>query len=122
MTDPARWSSLNESERALLRAAIRFRDISPDARHDHTCDVIDALLREAVSLTSDDPPAAPIEMPEGWELDSLGARNGHPDNGVAYLPDTGEIQIAHCGDALEAPIAAVAATLRSAGWRVEGPR
>lgn len=121
MTDPARWSALNESERALLRAALMYQREGGGSRT-ILAEKTGTLTRAAWSLTSDDPPAAPIEMPEGWTLDSLGARNGHPDNGVAYLPDTGEIQIAHCGNALEAPVTAVVATLRSGGWRVEGPK
>lgn len=119
MTDPTRWDALNESERALLRAALRYRDLTPAARHDHTCDVIDALSREAVALTSDDPPPAPIEMPEGWELDT--------DDGLLSSNDTALILgETGCGVQLQEtegdiPFAVMAIALRSAGWSVEAP-
>jgi hypothetical protein len=124
VTDPARWSGLNESERALLRAALRYRDITPEARHDHTCDVIDALSREAVALTSDDPPPAPIEMPDlpdGWERNAYGCLVG-PEGGMLAV-DNGNLVYEEDDSGCSAWIEldAVAFALRSAGWRVEAP-
>lgn len=70
MTDPARWSSLNASEREVLRAAV-IECVHHSRERYPSQEVRAALLSAAWSLTSDDPPEAPIEMPDTF-TDSAG--------------------------------------------------
>jgi len=129
VTDPARWSALNESERALLLAALMYQREGGGSRT-ALAEKTGTLTRAAWSLTSDDPPEAPIEMPEGWrELsepcttfvaqlrDELCVRTTTSREViVSFVLDSGDVETW----GLSVPILALA--LRSAGWRVEGPR
>lgn len=115
MTDPARWSALNESEREVLRAAQEYSWTHRYRRLEAACD----------TMTSDDPPPTPIEMPDGWKAgsyvdDSVFWVNGFVrvavDDAGIYVGDSEAEEIPHM------PAAVLALALRSAGWRVEGPR
>lgn len=119
MTDPARWSSLNESEREVLRAAREYP--TNTAR----------MVAASDALTSNDPPEAPIEMPKGWtDATAFGSlpRSSYLHceygrvavRGGVFRVKT-RINSGWSHDAM-IPVEVAAIALRSAGWRVEAPK
>lgn len=120
MTDPARWSALNESERRLMRIA---RDCGGGLAQATSVD----LVLAALDLTDTDPPEAVIEMPEGWHEyrgGGFSCNAGTPSEELV-MTDTymGCVRYIDPDDrAADLPMAILALALRAAGWRVEGPR
>lgn len=96
MTDPARWSGLNESEREVLLAAQEYPTN------------LERMVAASEALDLTDPPPAQIEMPDGWDQGQVET----VPNALAY----------EYGETVADVRAVLALALRSAGWRVEAPR
>jgi hypothetical protein len=83
-------------------------------------------MLEAVALTSEDPPPAPIKMPDGWTYAEKNSRrstaswNSYLDM-ISIKGDCVDVDSDECSPGL-IPCAILALALRSAGWRVEGPK
>lgn len=124
MSDPSRWSALNESEREVLRIAHSMRE--PGRWLDS-----DMLIAAADEITSDDPPQGEIEMPVFWTFDcESGVPAWKHPNAVVLLAANKRTAIVGRPQANGSPprtwvhvdVAPLALLLRSAGWRVEGPK
>lgn len=130
MTEPARWSALNESEMEVLRAAV-VECVHHSGGRYPSQDVRAALLSAAWSLTSDDPPQGEIKMPVFWTFDcESGVPAWKHPNAVVLLAANKRTAIVGRPQANGSPprtwvhvdVAPLALLLRSAGWRVEGPK